>query len=764
MTIPAGARLGPYEILSPLGAGGMGEVYRARDTKLDREIAVKVLPPEMASSAERLQRFQREARTLAALDHPGVVAVYSVEEADGVHFLTMQLVEGQSLDLLIAGGPLRVERLVAIAAAMAEALAAAHEKGIVHRDLKPANVMVTKDGRVKVLDFGLAKVDGGGNAPVDSELATDVQTREGIVMGTVPYMSPEQLQSQAMDHRTDIFSLGVILYEMAAGRRPFEGSSSAQLISSILRDTPRPLGEVRGDVPADLERIVRRCLERDPRRRFQSALDVSNELEELHREVQASAGRTRPSGAAPSSQISALAVLPLSNLSREPEEEFFADGMTDALITDLGKLARLKVISRGSSMLYKGTGKPPGQIASELGVDAVVEGSVYRAGDRVRISARLIQGATDELLWAERYDRKLEDVLTLQDELARAIAREVNAALQAPREATRPAPRKVDPEVYLLDLRGRQAREMRTESGFRAALELFQQCIDRDPTYAPAYVGLAESLSMLANYGIVAPPEVVQRILAAAQKALDLDDSSADAHRVLAFVRWQFEFAWGEAMTEYERALELDPNSVLTNYWFGVYLAIIGSFDRANVLLGRAQELDPLSLLITAIRGWICFLARRFDDAVPYYRRVLAIDANHYVTLWYLGETLVELGVYDEGIAALEKALAGSGRISRLLGYLGYAYGRAGRTSDARRMLAELESRERDRYVPPYFLGLVHCGLGETAAALDRLEQAYTARDTMLRDLRADPQWDRLRSEPRFEALMKRMAYPQHTR
>ena len=676
----------------------MGEVYRATDTKLGRDVALKVLPAEMASNPERLARFQREARAVAALNHPQIVTLYSVEEADGVHFLTMELVEGQPLDKQIPANGLPVERIFEIATALAEALAAAHEKGIVHRDLKPGNVMVAKDGRVKVLDFGLAKITAREKAmPSDSELSTAVKTREGIVMGTVAYMSPEQLQGRTVDHRTDIFSLGIMMYEMASGQRPFQGASSAELASAILRDTPQPLGEIRTDLPADLERIVRLCMEKNPRRRFQSALDIYNELDELHKLSQGPARRTRAAAAAipfaaTSKRISAIAVLPLSNLSHEPEEEYFADGMTDALITDLAKVGRIKVISRGSVMHYKGTTKPLSQIASELHVDAVVEGSVFRAGDRVRISAQLIRAATDEHMWAERYDRKLEDILALQDQLARAIAGEVDAVLQAPPGAVRPTPRKVDPEVYLLDLRGRHANEKRNESGFRTGVEVFQQAIDRDPTYAPAYAGLAESLSMLANYGIVAPPEVMPRILAAAQKALDLDESSADAHRVLAFVRWQFEFAWQEAMTEYERALELGPNSALTNYWFGIFLAVIGFFDRAHVLLKRAQERDPLSLVIPAVQGWTYFFARRFEEAIPYYRRVLAVDANHYVALWFLGETLVELGNYDEGIAALEKALALSGRISRLLGYVGYAYGRAGRGDDARRMLAELEA------------------------------------------------------------------------
>jgi TolB-like protein len=465
---------------------------------------------------------------------------------------------------------------------------------------------------------------------------------------------------------------------------------------------------------------------------------------------------SRPARLAGSSE--AIAVLPLENLSGQAAEEYFADGMTEALITDLAKIGGLKVISRGSVMGFKGTKEPLAKIGRALGVDWIVEGSVLRARDRVRISARLVRTETDECLWAERYDRELADVLTLQDEVACAIAQAVDQTLHR-RPAT--APRRIDPEVYLLDLRGRHLWHQRTEAGFRSALRLFEDAAARDPTYAPAYVGIAESLNMLANYGIVPPRDIRPRSLAAVCRALELDENSAEAHRLLAFVHWQFAFAWEPAISEYERALELDRHSPSTTYWFGAYLAVIGFFDRAHELLGRARELDPLSLVVPSVQGWTHIFARQFEAALPFLEQVLRIDPNFHLALWFRGEALIELGRYEEGLAALTRAYELGGRTSRLLGYLGYACGRAGQTERARSSLVELEERaQRHDYVPPYFPALVLSGLEEKERALDYLEQAYGDGDTMLRDLKADAQWDRMRALPRFEALMRKMAYP----
>jgi eukaryotic-like serine/threonine-protein kinase len=749
-----------FRILGELGAGGMGTVYLAEDLNLKRRVALKILPPAMAGDPLRLDRFRREARALAALNHPHIVTIHSIEEADGIHFLTMELVQGHTLKSLIPASGMALFDLLRFALPLCDALLAAHQAGIIHRDLKPGNIMISTEGRLKVLDFGLAKTQPLSPDASSESLSTIVPTGENVIMGTVPYMSPEQVQGHPVDSRSDIFSLGIILYELATGRLPFTGKSSAETVSSILRDTPVALKDLRPEVPFDLSRIVHRCLEKDQNRRFQTIRDIYTELQDFQKETDSSSAHGQPELGTRDTPVRSIAVLPLRNLSNLIEEEYFADGMTDILITDLAKVCRLRVISRTSVMQYKGSTKPLSLIARELGVDAIVEGSVYRAGDRVRISAQLVRAVTDEHLWAERYDRKLEDVLALQDEVVRAITQEVNATLNMPEEKS-PALRKVDPEVYLLVLKGRHAIEKRTESAFRAALNFFQEAIDRDPTYAPSYLGLADSQNMLANYGFVPQREVLKRSLAAVEKALELDERSAEAHRVLAFIHWQFQFEWKKAIAEYERSLELDANSALTNYFYGCFLGVIGFFEKSHLFLKRASEMDPLSLLIPSVQGWVRFFERRFEDAIPYYRRVLMIDPNYHVAQWFLGESLVELGNFDEGIEALEKALKLSGRISRLLGYLGYAYGRAGRITDAQNMLDELSTREKDRYVPPYFSALVYCGMGEKTRAIERLDQAYSVRDTMLRDLKADAQWDSLRDQTGFQELLQKMAFPE---
>jgi TolB-like protein/class 3 adenylate cyclase len=457
---------------------------------------------------------------------------------------------------------------------------------------------------------------------------------------------------------------------------------------------------------------------------------------------------TRPSSGA-------IAVLPLQNLSGEPAEEYFADGMTEALITDLAKIG-LKVISRASIIGFKGTKRPLTEIARELGVEAIVEGSVLRDHDRVRISARLVHVPTNEYLWADRYDRELSDVLSLQDEVARAVAGAIGQKLRAP---TGPRPRKIDRGAYLLDLQARHLWHQRTEASFRAALQLFEDAVARDPTYAPAHVGIAEALSMLSNYGLVSPREIRGRAEAAVKCALALDQESADAHRLLAFFHWQFDFAWEKAIAEYERAIAINPHSA-TNYWYGAYLGVIGFFKKSHEMLERAHELDPLSLVVPSVQGWIRIFARQFEQAVPYCRQVLEIDPRFHMAYWFLGEALVELGQHEEGIRALEQAYHLAGQTSRLLGYLGYAYGRGERKSEAHECLAQLEERAKTVYVPPYFEALVLSGLDERERAIDQLECSYRDGDTMLRDLKADPHWDRLRSHPRFAALMQQMAYP----
>jgi TolB-like protein/Tfp pilus assembly protein PilF len=449
-----------------------------------------------------------------------------------------------------------------------------------------------------------------------------------------------------------------------------------------------------------------------------------------------------------------LVVLPFEDVGGVDSPEYFADGMTDALINELARIGSLRVISRTSSMRFKGAQRPLDAIARELGVAHVVEGTVLRAGDRVRITVQLVRAQGEESVWAERYERRLADVLALQAEVAQAVAREVDAQL-TPGERRRFARRRqVDPEVFLLDLEGRHFVAQRTEGGFRRAARCFQQALDLDPTFAPAHAGLAEVYAMLGNYGIAAPGEVHAPARAAAERALELDPGMAEASRTLALLRWQFEFDWRGAEAEYGKALVLGPQSALVRYWRGTFYGIQGRFAEGRAEHERALALDPLGLNVVAVMGWMLYFERRYRESLAYYRRVLEVDAGHLMARWFLGEALVESGDLDEGIAELEQASTISGRASRLLGYLGYALGRARRRPEARRIAAELAARRSERYVPAYFFALLHAGAGETAAALDELERALDERDTMLRDLKVDPPWERLRGEARYREIL----------
>jgi TolB-like protein/Tfp pilus assembly protein PilF len=501
-------------------------------------------------------------------------------------------------------------------------------------------------------------------------------------------------------------------------------------------------------------------------RRLRSALDDDADrpryIETLPRRgyrfiaaVEEDGARAEP--LAPAVAAARLAVLPFTVLDTSPGYDYFTDGLTEELIAQIGRAGRgrIAVIARGSSMAFKGSSQRAQTIGQALGADYLLEGSVRRDSDRVRIVVRLIDTSTEAALWVETYDRPLTESLSLQADVAARTARSLAVELGARLPA-----RAVAADVLMPCLKGRHKWHQRTEAGFRAAVKLFEEAIGHDPTYAPAYVGLAESLAMLANYGIVSPNDVRTRALGAVRRALEFDPTSADAHRALAFIHWQFEFAWQAALAEYEHALALSPNAADTVYWYGVCLGVIGWFDRSHAQLTRAAELDPLSLLVPSVQGWMRYFARKFEDAISLYQRVLTVDPDYHVALWFLGQALVELDRHDEAIAALARALELSGRSARLLGYLGYACGRAGRTAEAERLLSELDNRALDSYVPPYFPALVLSGLGRADASLDRLEQAHRQGDTMLRDLKVDPPWDRMRVEPRFRALMRELAFP----
>ncbi|MFQ5526073.1 MAG: protein kinase [Thermoanaerobaculia bacterium] len=792
-----GKRLCHYRITGQLGKGGMGEVYRAEDTRLRRQVALKVLPPDLGSDAERLERFQREAKALAALDHPHIVTIYSVEEADGVHFLTMQLVEGEQLAELIRRGGMSLRRIFEIAIPLADALAAAHEKGVVHRDLKPGNIMVTGAGQVKVLDFGLAKMQPRREDAVSSELVTEFMTRTDRVLGTVPYMSPEQLEGKKVDERTDIFSLGATLYEMATGERPFKGDSPPALMSEILKERPPPVTSRNQRLPRHFERIVDHCLEKAPSDRFQTARDVYNELRSLKAEVESveqapsspatrapAEGRrarkalaatlgtillgvialgfwvARPPPAHSPLEIQSLAVLPLGNMMNDPEQDYFVDGMTDAVITELSKIGALKVISRTSAMRYKNTDKSLPEIAADLGVDAVVDGSVLRSGDRVRITAQLIDASTDEHLWADNFDRDLGDILALHSDVARSIAARVEITLTPEQQARSVVTETVDPQAYEAHLKGEFYWNRFTPAGFQTALRYFQEAVTLDPGHAAAQAGVARAYTTLGALGVLPAREARATALAAASNAVELDDTLAIARISLGLARLIFEWDWASAERDLRRAIELSPSGSEPHYAYGVYLLRVGRLAESLAAMGRARELDPVSPRKNGGVAIVLYFSQKYELALQQAAVMKELDPTFAYAYWISGMSHERTGNHQEAIAELVELTALLPESSWALASLGYVYASAGKRDEARAVLERLREWSEQRYVMSTFFALVYLGLGEIDQVLDLLEQGYRDREPELSLFHVYPFAEAIEDEPRYRDLLRRMDFP----
>jgi TolB-like protein/Flp pilus assembly protein TadD len=767
----------------------MGEVYRARDTRLKREVAVKVLPERLSGDREYRARFEREARAVAAISHPNILAIHDLGQEGGLFFLVTELLEGETLREKLVQERLSWRKVLEIGGAIAEGLSAAHGKGIVHRDLKPENVFLTSAGLVKILDFGLARPGAAPSAAQTAVPTESVATAAGTALGTVGYMSPEQVSGRPADARSDIFSLGSLLYEMLTGQRAFNRASPGETMAAILRDQPLEPSRADRDLPQGLDRVVRRCLEKVPGERFQSASDLSFALKELlgsgtstsppapsvvsRRTVLLLAaaaivflgvvlvlrltGRARGAG-----RIESLAVLPLANLSGDPQQEYFADGMTEELITNLAQISALRVGSRTSAMRYKGTQKSVPEIGRELEVDALVEGSVLRVGDRVRITAQLIQAPTDKHLWASTYERDLSDVLTLQGEVAKAIAGEIGVRL-TPQERSQLADKKtVNPEAYEAYLKGRYHSFRGTAPDAQKSLDYFQQSVAKQPDFAKGYAGIANAYQQMAGsaYGVLSPKEAFPKAKVAAMRAVELDSTLAEPYESLGWSSFVFDRDWTTAENQFQQAVRLNPNYAAAHQSYGTFLSRVGRFDEAIREVKRAQEIDPLSLVGNLDVGLALHWARRDDEAIPLFRRVLDIDPNYLRAHWGLGLALVQKKKYDEAIAELQKAVELSGGGAGQLGSLGYAYGAAGRRAEALGIVEKLKERSRERYVPPATVAIVLSGLGETDQALAWLERANEARDPWATGLKVEPGFDSLRPDPRFQDLMRRVGLP----
>ena len=758
MTLSAGTRLGPYEILAPLGAGGMGEVYRARDTRLGREVAVKVLPERFAEDAGALSRFEREAKALAALSHPNLLAIHDFGREGSVAYAVTELLEGETLRQRLTGRELPWRDAVEIAAAIADGLAAAHSRGVIHRDLKPENVFLTSHGTVKILDFGLARRERVVPSGEESHSPTlTQQTEPGSVMGTPGYMAPEQLSGAPGDARSDMFSLGCVLYETLSGRRAFPGRTGAESMAAILRDTPPELAQLGKSVPADFDRIVARCLEKDPEKRFQSARDLAFALRGVGRQSRVSVAPTPRKARRRRGRI---AVLPLRNLSADPEQDYFVDGVTEALISDLAKISSLHVISRTTAMAYRGSTKTLPQIALELDVDTIVEGSVARSGQRIRITAQLIKASTDTPLWADDFDRDLRDMLSLQGEIARTIATQIKAKLTPEERVRLSTARAVDPQAHEAYLKGRFYWNKRP-MGISTGIEYFRQAIAIDPTYAAPYAGLADSYATLGSWenGTLPPKAGFEKAKAAASKALELDPKLSDAHNSLAYTHLHYDWDWRTSEKEFRRAIELNPGNTDALHWYSHFLTAMSQHEDSLAATNQGLQLSPLDPTLNFHLAWAHYLARKPDLCIAQSKKGIELDLHPFWFHFFLGWGYEQGGMYPEAIEALGEAVKRSKESPVTIWVLAHAYAVGGRTAEANRLLENLVESSRQKYIPPYEIGMVHLGLGEKDRAFEWFQKAFEERSGWMAYLKVDPRLDRVRSDPRLADLMRRVGF-----
>jgi serine/threonine protein kinase/tetratricopeptide (TPR) repeat protein len=744
-----GTRLGPYEVIAPIGSGGMGQVYRARDTRLGRDVAVKVLPGEFARDVLAIERFRREARTASTLSHPHICAIYDTGEHDGQLYLVMELLDGQTLQQVIDQAPLPSARVVELAMEIADGLDAAHEKAIVHRDLKPANVFVTSRGHAKILDFGVAKVADAGEAETLAGL-----TSAGAAIGTVAYMSPEQARGEPVDPRSDLFSLGLVIYEMLTGRPAFAGATSAMIFDAILNRQPSSLREAAVDAPAELERLVTRLLAKTPDARPQTARAVLAELRESQRAVTRQTTMPR-SGGTTKAQAS-VAVLPFASLSADPENEFLADGITEEIISALGQLKGLRVAGRVSSFAFKGKSPEVAEVGAKLGVSTVLTGSVRRAGNRLRITTELVGVGDGFQLWSERFDRPADDVFAIQDEIAAGIAGKLKVSLAATEEESRANRGTDNPEAHTLYLKGRSALNQRG-GGVRRGLEAFQQAIALDANFALAHAGIAEAYSLVGFYGYARESTVMPAARSAALRALEIEPSLAEPHGPLLMVKFLYDWDWEGSTAEFERAIAKNPNAPGPLIYRGIELGFVhGRFDEAIALSARAEQVDPLSPYSYLLHGTVLCCAGRFDEAMRLLAQAEALHPNLWVVLRILGLCKAARGDYAGAIADLDRADRTSERHPWVVGNIADVHSNAGRIEEARRWASIGLALGETRYVQPTVLAGYMAILDRMDDAYALLERACVERD-LLPVLNYFGYAHKLTSDPRWPALMRRI-------
>jgi serine/threonine-protein kinase len=831
MTLVPGTRLGRYEIRAHIGTGGMGEVYQAIDVELERLLALKILPDEFRNDPGRMRRFIQEARTASGLNHPNILTIYEINHQHAPPFIATEYIDGLTLRKRIKAGPLPIDNAVDTAIQIASALEAAHEAGIVHRDVKPENVMLRKDGYVKVLDFGLARPTE--QHEVSTEAATLLNTETGTIVGTARYMSPEQARGQRVDARSDIFSVGMVIYEMIAGRSPFIGATNSDIVASILKEDPPRLTDLYSDTPVELERIVNRALTKDKEQRYQTAAELLADLKRLKQTLEFESQKMKTdrahatfSGAAVTAALPAkaatlnqpppqstaasaigptpawrrhlwrnagliaipiivfaaywyyarkpaavesIAVLPFTYSNSEqadalgPEANWLSDGITESIINDLSHVPNLKVIARSSVFRYKGQNIDPQVVGNELKVNAVVTGRIVQIGDTLSVQTELVDVRNQTQLWGERYRRKVAEVIDLPEDISREISEGLKLELTGDTRKQLVKRYTANPQAYELYWKGRYHWNRRTSDDINQAIKYFQDAIKLDPQYALAYTGLADCY-VLGSVLQLSPKQAMPLALDATDKALSIDDQLAEAHTSLAKIKLSYAWDWPGAEAEFKQAIHLNPGYATAHQWYGVYLSEMGRHDESIRERTTAQELDPLSLSIATGLGRALFWARRYDDSVQHLQAALPRDPNYSDTYWSLGLAYEQKHLHAEAIASFQKAidLSKSTEVAEgkpeMLACLGHAYAIAEKPGEARATIEKLMKLAGARtYVSSYGVSLIYVALGDKDSAFQWLERAYQERDENFIHLKVDPRLDAIRSEPRFQELLRRI-------
>jgi serine/threonine-protein kinase len=800
-----GLTVSHYRILEKLGGGGMGVVYKAEDLRLGRHVSLKFLPEQLSSEPLAIERFQREARAASSLNHPHICTIYDVDQYEDQHFIVMEFLEGQTLKHRISGRPIELDRVPEYGHQMADALEAAHSKAIIHRDIKPANIFLTDRGQVKLLDFGLAKLmperrgagwarQAAGNFGVTTQDAH--LTSDGVALGTVAYMSPEQVRGQELDERTDLFSMGLVLYEMCTGQRAFIGSTSGVIFDAILNRAPVPAARLNPAIPVQLEQIIAKTLEKDRELRYRSASDLRADLQRLIRDTDSARAmpfttgqasrqklrrlwphlvwggilgvllilfglnvgnlRDRVFGGASQARIESIAVLPFANLSNDPKTEYLSDGITESLINNLSQLPNLAVMSRNTVFRYKGQATDSQKVGRDLHVRAILTGRLIQTGDELMISVSLEDVENSRQIWGEQYNRKLSNLVTVQQEIAGDIYERLRPRLAGEEKkllAKRPTE---NAEAYQLYLQGLFYWNKWTQADFKKAAEYFSQAVQKDPGYALSYAGLADSYSLLGDAGYLPPAEAWPKAKTAAMQALNLDDSLGEAHTSLGLVKEHFEWDWAGAEKEFKRAIELNPNLATAHHWYGDYLTNMGRFDEGIAETKKAQELDPLSLIINTTVGWQFYLSGRNDSAVEQLHKVLDIDPKFSPARRILEEVYAHMGKFKEAVAEREKALSLSGG-PELAASIEEDFTKSGYKGVLQSWLDGLTELSKHSYVSSYSIAESYMRMDQKQKAFEWLEKAYEEHDSGLVSLAVEPMFENIRPDPRFKEILRRM-------